>query len=463
MINFSLFTECKLIFFRSKLTSEKIKSELMNQTTNLVTNKSEQLFSKAVKVIPGGVNSPVRAFNGVGGIPPFIKRAQGAYIYDADDNAYIDYVGSWGPMILGHNHPAILEAVISTAQNGLSFGAPTEVEITMAEKVRELVPSMESLRMVSSGTEATMSAIRLARGYTNRDKILKFEGCYHGHADALLVKAGSGALTLGVPNSPGIPADFAKHTLTVSYNKIEEVKEIFAKYPDQIACIIVEPVAGNMNCIPPVEGFLEGLRAVCDQYNSVLIFDEVMTGFRVALGGAQAHYNVKPDLTTLGKVIGGGMPVGAFGGKKEIMDYIAPVGPVYQAGTLSGNPIAMAAGLASLTELAKDDKHKQLSAATEKLAMGLKAAAERHGVNLSINYVGAMFGFFFTDDDQPITTFEQVMACDSEKFNRFFHLMLEHGIYLAPSSFETGFLSTAHSDDIIEITLEAAAKCFAKL
>ncbi|MDX2369589.1 MAG: glutamate-1-semialdehyde 2,1-aminomutase [Colwellia sp.] len=435
----------------------------MNQTTNLVTNKSEQLFSQAIKVIPGGVNSPVRAFNGVGGIPPFIKRAQGAYIYDADDNAYIDYVGSWGPMILGHNHPAILDAVINTAQNGLSFGAPTELEITMAEKVRELVPSMESLRMVSSGTEATMSAIRLARGYTNRDKILKFEGCYHGHADSLLVKAGSGALTLGVPNSPGIPADFAKHTLTVSYNNIEQVKEIFAKYPDQIACIIVEPVAGNMNCIPPVEGFLEGLRAVCDQYNSVLILDEVMTGFRVALGGAQAHYNIKPDLTTLGKVIGGGMPVGAFGGKQEIMDYIAPIGPVYQAGTLSGNPIAMAAGLASLTELAKGDKHKQLTAATEKLAMGLKAAAERHGVNLSINYVGAMFGFFFTDDDQPITTFEQVMACDSDKFNRFFHLMLEHGVYLAPSAFETGFLSTAHSDDIIEKTLEAAAKCFAQL
>lgn len=435
----------------------------MNQTTNLVTNKSEQLFSQAIKVIPGGVNSPVRAFNGVGGIPPFIKRAQGAYIYDADDNAYIDYVGSWGPMILGHNHPAILDAVINTAQKGLSFGAPTELEITMAEKVRELVPSMESLRMVSSGTEATMSAIRLARGYTNRDKILKFEGCYHGHADSLLVKAGSGALTLGVPNSPGIPADFAKHTLTVSYNNIEQVKEIFTKYPDQIACIIVEPVAGNMNCIPPVEGFLEGLRAVCDEYNSVLILDEVMTGFRVALGGAQAHYNIKPDLTTLGKVIGGGMPVGAFGGKQEIMDYIAPVGPVYQAGTLSGNPIAMAAGLASLTELAKGDKHKQLNAATEKLAMGLKAAAERHGVNLSINYVGAMFGFFFTDDDQPITTFEQVMACDSEKFNRFFHLMLEHGVYLAPSAFETGFLSTAHTDDIIEQTLEAAAKCFAQL
>jgi glutamate-1-semialdehyde 2,1-aminomutase len=445
------------------LTSKEIKSELMTQTANLVTNKSEQLFSQARKVIPGGVNSPVRAFNGVGGIPPFIKRAQGAYIYDADDNAYIDYVGSWGPMILGHNHPAILDAVIKTAQNGLSFGAPTELEITMAEKVRELVPSMETLRMVSSGTEATMSAIRLARGYTNRDKILKFEGCYHGHADSLLVKAGSGALTLGVPNSPGIPADFAKHTLTVSYNNIEQVKEIFAEYPDQIACIIVEPVAGNMNCIPPVEGFLEGLRAVCDQYSSVLIFDEVMTGFRVALGGAQAHYNIKPDLTTLGKVIGGGMPVGAFGGKQEIMDYIAPVGPVYQAGTLSGNPIAMAAGLASLTELATGDKHQLLSAATEKLAMGLKAAAERHGVHLSINYVGAMFGFFFTDDDQPITTFEQVMACDSDKFNRFFHLMLEQGVYLAPSSFETGFLSTAHSDDIIEQTLEAAAKCFAQL
>lgn len=435
----------------------------MTQTANLVTNKSEQLFSQARKVIPGGVNSPVRAFNGVGGTPPFIKRAQGAYIYDADDNAYIDYVGSWGPMILGHNHPAILDAVIKTAQNGLSFGAPTALEISMAEKVRELVPSMESLRMVSSGTEATMSAIRLARGYTNRDKILKFEGCYHGHADSLLVKAGSGALTLGVPNSPGIPADFAKHTLTVSYNNIEQVKEIFSEYPDQIACIIVEPVAGNMNCIPPVEGFLEGLRAVCDQYNSVLILDEVMTGFRVALGGAQAHYNIKPDLTTLGKVIGGGMPVGAFGGKQEIMDYIAPVGPVYQAGTLSGNPIAMAAGLASLTELATGDKHQQLSAATEKLAMGLKAAAERHGVNLSINYVGAMFGFFFTDDDQPITTFEQVMACDSDKFNRFFHLMLEHGVYLAPSAFETGFLSTAHTDDIIEKTLEAAAKCFAQL
>ncbi|PKI13207.1 glutamate-1-semialdehyde 2,1-aminomutase [Colwellia sp. 12G3] len=426
-------------------------------------NKSEQLFEQAQKIIPGGVNSPVRAFNGVGGTPCFIKRAQGAYIYDADDNAYIDYVGSWGPMILGHNHPAILEAVISTAKNGLSFGAPTELEITMAEKVRELVPSMESLRMVSSGTEATMSAIRLARGYTGRDKILKFEGCYHGHADALLVKAGSGALTMGVPNSPGIPADFAKHTLTVSYNNIDEVKEIFAKYADEIACIIVEPVAGNMNCIPPVEGFLEGLREVCDQYSSVLIFDEVMTGFRVALGGAQALYNIKPDLTTLGKVIGGGMPVGAFGGKQEIMDYIAPVGPVYQAGTLSGNPIAMAAGLASLTELAQGNKHEQLTAATEKLAMGLKAAAERNGVSLSVNYVGAMFGFFFTEDNNPITTYEQATQCDGELFKRFFHLMLAEGVYLAPSAYETGFLSTAHSDDIIEKTLVAADKCFAQL
>ena len=426
-------------------------------------NKSEQLFEQAQTIIPGGVNSPVRAFNGVGGTPCFIKRAQGAYIYDADDKEYIDYVGSWGPMILGHNHPAILDAVINTAKNGLSFGAPTELEITMAEKVRELVPSMECLRMVSSGTEATMSAIRLARGFTGRDKILKFEGCYHGHADSLLVKAGSGALTMGVPNSPGIPEDFAKHTLTVSYNNIDEVKEIFAKYADEIACIIVEPVAGNMNCIPPVAGFLEGLREVCDQYASVLIFDEVMTGFRVALGGAQAYYNIKPDLTTLGKVIGGGMPVGAFGGKQEIMDYIAPVGPVYQAGTLSGNPIAMAAGLASLTELAQGDKHQQLSAATEKLAMGFKAAAERNGISLSVNYVGAMFGFFFTGDKNTITTYEQATQCDGEMFKRFFHLMLDEGVYLAPSAYETGFLSTAHTNDIIEKTLVAVDKCFSQL
>ena len=427
-----------------------------------MTNNSQQLFTEAQSVIPGGVNSPVRAFNSVGGTPLFIKKAQGAYIFDADDKRYVDYVGSWGPMILGHNHPAILNAVIETAQNGLSFGAPTELEITLAEKVRELVPSMEMLRMVSSGTEATMSAIRLARGFTGRDKILKFEGCYHGHADSLLVKAGSGLLTMGVPSSPGIPEDVAKHTLTVSFNNLEQVKEIFAQFPDEIACIIVEPVAGNMNCIPPVEGFLEGLRAVCDQYNSVLIFDEVMTGFRVALGGAQAHYNIKPDLTTLGKVIGGGMPVGAFGGKKEIMDFIAPVGPVYQAGTLSGNPIAMAAGLAALTELSVGNKHQQLSDATEKLAMGFKAAAERNGVSLAINYVGAMFGFFFTEEEH-ITTYAQATACDGDKFKRFFHLMLEEGVYLAPAAFEASFLSTAHGDEEIEFTLAAADRCFAQL
>ena len=423
---------------------------------------SEQLFSHAQDIIPGGVNSPVRAFNGVGGTPCFIKRAEGARIYDADDKAYIDYVGSWGPMILGHNHPKILEAVIETAKNGLSFGAPTALEITMAEKVREIVPSMEKLRMVSSGTEATMSAIRLARGYTGRDKILKFEGCYHGHADSLLVKAGSGALTMGVPNSPGIPEDFAKHTLTVSFNNLEQVKEVFAEVGNQIACIIVEPVAGNMNCIPPVQGFLEGLREVCDQYQSVLIFDEVMTGFRVALGGAQAHYNITPDLTTLGKVIGGGMPVGAFGGKKEIMDFIAPVGPVYQAGTLSGNPIAMAAGLASLNELCQGNKHEQLSAMTEKLAMGFKAAAERNGISLAINYVGAMFGFFFTDE-VSVNSYAQATACDGDLFKKFFHLMLEEGIYLAPSAFEASFLSTAHTEEDIDSTLAAADRCFARL
>lgn len=425
-------------------------------------SNSENLFAQAQHTIPGGVNSPVRAFTGVGGTPCFIERAQGAYIFDADGQQYTDYVGSWGPMILGHNHPSILDAVITTAKNGLSFGAPTEIEITMAEKVRELVPSMEKLRMVSSGTEATMSAIRLARGYTGRDKILKFEGCYHGHADSLLVKAGSGALTLGVPNSPGIPADFAKHTLTVNYNDIASVQQIFAEFGDQIACIIVEPVAGNMNCIPPVPGFLEGLRSICDEYKSVLILDEVMTGFRVALGGAQSHYNITPDLTTLGKVIGGGMPVGAFGGKAEIMDYIAPIGPVYQAGTLSGNPIAMAAGLAALTELSGKDYHTDLTAKTKQLAEGFKAAAQRQGVPLSINYVGAMFGFFFTEQPQ-IDTFAQVMQCDTEKFNKFFHLMLDEGIYLAPSAFEAGFLSTAHSDADIVATIAAAERCFEKL
>lgn len=424
-------------------------------------SKSTELFNRAQSIIPGGVNSPVRAFNGVGGGPLFIQKAQDAYIYDVDDKQYIDYVGSWGPMILGHNHPAIKKAVIDAAENGLSFGAPTEIEIIMAEKVQALVPSMQQIRMVSSGTEATMSAIRLARGYTNRDKILKFEGCYHGHADSLLVKAGSGALTLGQPSSPGIPADFAKHTLTADFNDLTSVKALFEAYPDDIACIIVEPVAGNMNCIPPAEGFLQGLRDICDQYKALLIFDEVMTGFRVALGGAQALYNIKPDLTTLGKVIGGGMPVGAFGGSREVMQFIAPTGPVYQAGTLSGNPIAMHAGLASLTALDSPEYH-QLAIKTKQLAEGLKQAAKETGVGLAVNYAGGMFGFFFTDAPE-VTNFKQVCACDVEKFKKFFHLMLEEGVYLAPSAFEAGFLSLAHTDQDINNTLIAAKKAFAQL
>lgn len=422
---------------------------------------SKQLFDRAQEIIPGGVNSPVRAFNSVGGDPVFIERAQGAYIYDVDKKTYIDYVGSWGPMILGHNHPEIKAAVIAAAENGLSFGAPTEIEISMAEKVKSLVPSMELMRMVSSGTEATMSAIRLARGYTGRDKILKFEGNYHGHSDSLLVKAGSGALSLGQPSSPGIPADFAKHTLTATYNDLASVEQLFAEYKGQIACIIVEPVSGNMNCIPPQEGFLQGLREICDANDALLILDEVMTGFRVALGGAQAYYNVKPDLTTLGKVIGGGMPVGAFGGSKKIMQHIAPMGPVYQAGTLSGNPIAMHAGLAALTALDRPE-YAQLAEKTERLALGLQRAAIEENVPLAVNYVGGMFGFFFTEEEK-VSNFTQVCACDLEKFKKFFHLMLEQGIYLAPSAFEAGFLSLAHSDQDIEDTLTAAKKAFSML
>ncbi|WP_350006947.1 glutamate-1-semialdehyde 2,1-aminomutase [Vibrio metschnikovii] len=424
--------------------------------------KSEDLYQKAQIKIPGGVNSPVRAFSGVGGSPIFIDRADGALIFDADGKAYIDYVGSWGPMILGHNHTVIRDAVIHAAQRGLSFGAPTEMEITMAELVSELVPSMEQLRMVSSGTEATMSAIRLARGYTGRDKILKFEGCYHGHADSLLVKAGSGALTLGQPSSPGVPADFAKHTLTARFNDLQSVRELFAAHPGEIACIIVEPVAGNMNCIPPVAGFHEGLREICDQEGALLIFDEVMTGFRVALGGAQAHYNIHPDLTTLGKVIGGGMPVGAFGGRKEIMQYIAPTGPVYQAGTLSGNPIAMAAGYACLSLLRQEGNEKNLAAKTKQLADGFKQLADKHAIPLVVNQVGSMFGFFFTD--QPsVTCYEEVAKCDIERFKRFFHLMLGYGVYLAPSAFEACFTSLAHGSREIEATLEAADRSFAQL
>ena len=426
------------------------------------TSKSADLFAKAQQKIPGGVNSPVRAFAGVGGTPLFIERADGAYIFDADGNAYIDYVGSWGPMILGHNHAAIRDAVIKAAQQGLSFGAPTAMEITMAELVSELVPSMEMVRMVSSGTEATMSAIRLARGFTGRDKILKFEGCYHGHADCLLVKAGSGALTLGQPSSPGVPADFAKHTLTATYNDLNSVREAFTAQPDQIACIIVEPVAGNMNCIPPVPGFLQGLREICDEFGALLILDEVMTGFRVAQGGAQAYYNVKPDITTLGKIIGGGMPVGAFGGRRDVMEFIAPTGPVYQAGTLSGNPVAMAAGHACLTVLTEDGNEKRLANTTKRLAKGFKALADKHGIPLAVNQVGAMFGFFFIDQDS-VTCYDDVTKCDIERFKRFFNLMLDKGVYLAPSAYEACFTSLAHNDKEIDATLEAADFAFATL
>lgn len=423
---------------------------------------STALFSRAQQIIPGGVNSPVRAFKGVGGTPVFIQKAQGAYIYDTDSKQYIDYVGSWGPMILGHNHPTILNAVLKAAENGLSFGAPTPSEIDLAELVCELMPSIEMVRMVSSGTEATMTAIRLARGYTGRDKILKFEGCYHGHSDSLLVKAGSGALTLGQPSSPGVPEDFAKHTLTAEYNNLDSVKQLFEQFPDSIACVIIEPVAGNMNCIPPQSGFLQGLRELCDKYGALFIIDEVMTGFRVALAGAQAYYGVTPDLTTLGKVIGGGMPVGAVGGKKAVMEYLAPTGPVYQAGTLSGNPIAMAAGLACLNELKTAGNEQKLAEKTEKLCLGLKALAEKHNIPFVVNYVGGMFGIFFTDQKE-VTSYAEVMKCDTEKFKIFFHKMLDLGVYLAPSAFEAGFMSLAHTDDDIAKTLEAADIAFASL
>ena len=425
-------------------------------------SRSEDLFKQAQISIPGGVNSPVRAFSGVAGTPIFFESAEGAYMFDADGKRYIDYVGSWGPMILGHNHPAVLEATLAAAKRGLSFGTPTEIEITMAETIRKIVPSIEKVRMVNSGTEATMTAIRLARGYTGRDKILKFEGNYHGHADSLLVKAGSGALTLGVPNSPGIPEDLAKHTLTVNYNDIDSVKEAFKEFGDDIACIIVEPVAGNMNCIPPVPGFLEGLRDVCDEYGSVLIFDEVMTGFRVAPGGAQERYGITPDLTTLGKVIGGGMPVGAFGGKKEVMDYIAPVGPVYQAGTLSGNPVAMSAGLAALQQLSTPGLYDQLYQRVDALVDGLQERANRAGVPMTTNRAGSMFGFFFTEEPE-VTSYAQATQCNMEHFKAFYHAMLNEGVYLAPSAFEGGFMSAAHTEDDIEKTLQAAEKAFTQL
>ncbi len=424
--------------------------------------KSETLFEQACKVIPGGANSPVRAFNGVGGTPVFFERAEGAYMYDVDGNAYIDYVGSWGPMICGHANADIIDAVCATVRNGLGFGAPTQLEVELAEQICDVMPNLDLVRMTCSGTEATMSAIRLARGFTGRDKIIKFEGCYHGHADSLLVNAGTGALTLGVPNSPGVPEALAQNTITLEYNNIDQVKQVMGEIGTEVACVIVEPVAGNMNCVPPLDGFLQALRDCCDSTGSVLIFDEVMTGFRVGLTGAQGLYNIRPDLTTLGKVIGGGMPVGAFGGKREIMNHIAPLGPVYQAGTLSGNPVAMAAGLKNLEIIRGDGFYEDLSAKTESLVEGILAAAQQHNIPMQANRVGAMFGLFFTDQAE-VSRFEHVSKCDVERFKLFFHGMLKRGVYLAPSAFEAGFVSAAHSDGHIQTTIAAAAEVFAEL
>lgn len=425
-------------------------------------SRSETLFQQAQKTIPGGVNSPVRAFRAVGGTPVFFDKAAGAYLYDADGKRYIDYVQSWGPMVLGHTHPEVISTVIERVKSGLSFGAPTEVETQLAEEICKILPSMDMVRFVNSGTEATMSAIRLARGYTGRDTIIKFEGCYHGHSDSLLIKAGSGALTMGVPSSPGVPAALADHTVTLNYNDIEGVKQAFAEIGEQVACVIVEPVAGNMNCVPPLPGFLECLREQCDQAGTVLILDEVMTGFRVALAGAQGHYGITPDLTTLGKVIGGGMPVGAFGGKREIMEFIAPIGPVYQAGTLSGNPVAMAAGLKTLELIQQADFYPPIFARTAALVKGLEERAKAAGIDFCSNHIGSMWGCFFTTEDN-ISNYQQVMACDNERFNKFFHGMLKQGVYLAPASYETGFMSAAHTDEDIAATLDAAEKVFATL
>jgi glutamate-1-semialdehyde 2,1-aminomutase len=419
---------------------------------------SHELFAAAQKHIPGGVNSPVRAFKGVGGEPLFFKRGEGAYLWSESDMKYIDYVASWGPAIVGHAHPKVIQAVQAAAANGLSFGAPTVTETVMADRLCELVPSMDMVRMVSSGTEATMSAIRLARGFTGRDKIVKFEGCYHGHSDSLLVKAGSGMLTLGVPSSPGVPASLAEHTITLPYNDSAAVIESFSHIGGQVACVIVEPVAGNMNCIPPVPGFLETLRKVCDQYGAVLIFDEVMTGFRVALGGAQGHYGIKPDMTTLGKVVGGGMPVGAFGGKREIMEKIAPLGPVYQAGTLSGNPVAMAAGLANLDLITQPGFYEDLAKKTEYLVNGLMSEAHQAGIPMSENHVGGMFGIFFTQEEKITSYGQAVQKCNVDRFRLFFHGMLNEGIYLAPSAFEAGFVSAAHTLADLDETIAAAGR-----
>lgn len=423
---------------------------------------SQALFDAAQRVIPGGVNSPVRAFNAVGGTPPFIACAAGAWLTDEDGTRYIDYVGSWGPMILGHAYPSVVAAVQAQAAKGLSYGAPSKLEIRLAELVCEYVDSIESVRMVNSGTEAAMTALRLARGVTGRDKVIKFAGGYHGHVDALLVKPGSGALTLGLPASPGIPAAATGDTLTADFNDLDSVAAAFKQHPENVACVMVEPVAGNMNCIPPDRGFLSGLRKLCDDYGALLVFDEVMTGFRVARGGAQAYYDVRPDITILGKIIGGGMPVGAIGGAREIMRGLAPTGAVYQAGTLSGNPLAMAAGIATLEALSDESFYARLEQRTQALLAGLEQAAQSHGINLLTQQVGAMFGLFFTDAD-AVRCFADAAACDTQQFKRFFHGMLTRGVYLAPSAFEAGFMSAAHGEPEIAQTVAAANATFAAM
>ena len=427
-------------------------------------SQNKTLFERSQKVIPGGVNSPVRAFKSVGGTPIFFKKGLGSKLWDEDGREYIDYINSWGPMILGHAHPQVLKAVQEASFDSLSFGAPTKRELEMAELLVKLVPSIEQVRLVSSGTEATMSAIRVARGFTKRDTLVKFEGCYHGHADALLVKAGSGLLTLGEgePTSKGVPVDFAKHTLTLPYNNIEALKECFSKFGHEIAGVIIEPVAGNMNLVTPIDGFLQAIRDVCDEHGSVFIIDEVMTGFRVGLGGAQAHYGVTPDLTTLGKIIGAGLPVGAFGGKREVMECIAPLGKVYQAGTLSGNPLAMRAGIEMFKHLRQDGFYEKLTAQLEKLLVGLQAAADEAGIAFKTQQVGGMFGLYFTDQED-ITSFDSMLKCDIDAFRKFFHGMLDRGVNLAPSAFEAGFISAAHSDEDIEFTLQAAKEVFASM
>ena len=423
---------------------------------------TKKLFDEAKKRIPGGVNSPVRAFKAVSGTPLFINKASGPYLYDSEDKKYLDYVGSWGPMILGHAHPEIVKVVNDAAKCGLSFGAPTEIETQMANKICDLMPSIEKIRMVNSGTEAAMSAIRLARGYTGRDIIIKFEGCYHGHTDSLLVKAGSGALTFGVPTSPGVPTDLAKYTVTLTYNDIHQLQDTFKKIGNKVAAVIIEPIAGNMSLVPGNQEFLNTLRELCNKHQSVLIFDEVMTGFRVALGGAQSIFNITPDITILGKIIGGGMPVGAFGGKENIMNHIAPDGPIYQAGTLSGNPVAMSAGLTTLNLISSEDFFNLLEHKTKILVDGITKSAEKIGVPLAMNYVGGMFGLFFTNE-KTIDSFKKVTNCNKEHYNIFFHGMLEEGIYLAPSSYEAGFVSSSHSDDDIKLTIDTAEKIFKKI